>query len=74
MVVWQEGKVRSDRRGEAAGGGGVWDGGQERSVDLGLARDRVGREERGNDGKGGCVRGRARGGVRGTPTPARPEN
>lgn len=55
-VMWQESKVRSDRRGEEAAGrrGGVWDGGQERSEDVGLASDRVGREDRGDDGKGVC--------------------
>lgn len=73
VVMWPEGKMRSDRRGEAGGerrqgGGGVRNGGLESSEDLGLARDRVGREDRGNDGKGVCE-GKGQGRRQGNPHP-----
>ena len=42
--------------------------GLESSEDLGLARDRVGREDRGNDGKGVCE-GKGQGRRQGNPHP-----
>lgn len=46
----------------------MWDGGQERSEHLGLARDRVGREDRRDDGKGVCE-GKGQRRRRGNPHP-----
>lgn len=70
--MWQESKVgQTDgvKGGERRqGGGGVWDGGQERSEHLGLARDRVGREDRRDDGKGVCE-GKGQRRRRGNPHP-----
>lgn len=43
-------------------------GGPESSEDLGLARDRVGREDRRNDGKGVCE-GKGQGRRQGNPHP-----